>query len=85
MPHNPANGRIIHTLNIIDEFNREELRIEVDTSTPAACVVRVLDVLAPWRGYPIQLRLDNKPELISKTLPDMAAEHYVASAIIQPG
>ena len=49
-----ANGRTIRTLNIIDEFNREGLWIEVDTSIPAARVVRVLDMLALWRGYPKQ-------------------------------
>jgi putative transposase len=80
-----ANGRTIRTLNIIDEFNREGLWIEVDTSIPAARVVRVLDMLALWRGYPKQLRLDNGPELISHTLADWAAEHDVVLAFIQPG
>ena len=80
-----ANGRTIRTLNIIDDFNREGLWIEVDTSIPAARVVRVLDMLALWRGYPKQIRLDNGPELISQTLADWAAEHDVALAFIQPG
>jgi len=80
-----VNGRTIRTLNIIDDFNREGLWIEVDTSIPAARVVRVLDMLALWRGYPKQLRLDNGPELISKTLADWAAEHDVTLAFIQPG
>ncbi len=80
-----VNGRTIRTLNILDEFNREGLWIEVDTSIPAARVVRVLDMLALWRGYPKQLRLDNGPELISQTLANWAAEHDVALAFIQPG
>ncbi len=80
-----ANGRTIRTLNIIDDFNREGLWIEVDTSIPAARVVRVLDMLALWRGYPRQLRLDNGPELISKTLAAWAEEHQVELAFIQPG
>ena len=80
-----ASGRTIRTLNIIDDFNREGLWIEVDTSIPAARVVRVLDMLALWRGYPKQIRLDNGPELISQTLADWAAEHDVALAFIQPG
>jgi len=80
-----VNGRTIRTLNIIDDFNREGLWIEVDTSIPAARVVRVLDMLALWRGYPKQLRLDNGPELISQTLADWAVEHDVALAFIQPG
>ncbi len=72
-------------MNILDEFNREGLWIEVDTSIPAARVVRVLDMLALWRGYPKQLRLDNGPELISHTLANWAAKHDVALAFIQPG
>jgi putative transposase len=59
-------------LNIIDDFNREGLLIEVDASIPVARVVRVLNMLALWRGYPGQLRIDNRPELISKTLADWA-------------
>jgi putative transposase len=80
-----ANGRTIRTLNIIDDFNREGLWIEVDTSIPSARVVRVLDMLALWRGYPRQLRLDNGPDLISRTLADWAEKHGVALAFIQPG
>jgi putative transposase len=80
-----ANGRTFRLLNIIDEFNREGLWIEVDTSIPAVRVVRVLDMLALWRGYPKQLRLDNGPELISQTLRDWAEEHDVTLAFIQPG
>ena len=80
-----ANGRTIRTLNIIDDFNREGLWIEVDTSIPAARVVRVLDMLSLWRGYPKQLRIDNGPELISKTLAEWSEEHDVQLAFIQPG
>jgi putative transposase len=80
-----ANGRPIRTLNILDDFNREALWIEVDTSLPAARVVRILDTLAQWRGYPDQLRIDNGPELISQTMSDWADEHDVRLAFIQPG
>jgi putative transposase len=80
-----ANGRTIRTLNIIDDFNREGLWIEVDTSIPSARVVRVLEMLGLWRGYPQQLRLDNGPELISRTLAEWAEEHQVKLAFIQPG
>jgi len=80
-----ANGRTIRTLNIIDDFNREALWIEVDTSIPSARVIRVLDMLALWRGYPQQLRSDNGPEFISHKLGDWAADHDVTLAFIQPG
>ena len=54
------------TLNSIDDFNREALWIEVDTSRASERVIRVLDTLALWRGYPKQLRTDNGQELISQ-------------------
>jgi len=80
-----ANGRALRTLNVLDEFNREALWIEIDTSLPAERLVRVLDNLALWRRYPQQLRIDNGPELISKKLKSWADDHQVHLAFIQPG
>ncbi len=37
-------------LNVIDDFNREGLAIEVDHSLPRERVVRVLDQIAEERG-----------------------------------
>lgn len=34
------SGRRLRTFNVIDEFNREGLRIEIDTSLPAAWVIQ---------------------------------------------
>ena len=79
------NGRAFRTLNIIDDFNREGLWIEVDTSIPAERVTRVLEMLALWRGYPQQIRMDNGPELISRTLEDWAAQRGVVLDFIEPG
>ncbi len=45
-----SNGRAIRTLNIIDDYNREALWIEVDHSLPAERVVRVLENLLLWRS-----------------------------------
>ena len=53
----------------------EALWIESDTSLPAERVVRVLEMLALWRGYPQQVRIDNGPELISRTLALWAEDH----------
>ncbi len=72
-------------MNIIDDFNQEVLWIEIDTYLPAERVIRVLNVLAPWRGYPKQIRLDNGPELISQKIAAWAAAHAVELAFIQPG
>jgi putative transposase len=80
-----ASGRAFRTLNILDDFNREVLWIEVDTSLPAARVVRILDTLIAWRGCPTQIRMDNGPELISHQLEAWAKQHGIRLAHIQPG
>jgi len=79
------SGRRFRTFNIIEEFNREALRIEIDRGLPAARVVRALDELIEVRGKPKRLRLDNGPELVSQALADWAKEHRVTLQFIQPG
>ena len=80
-----SNGRAIRTLNIIDDYNREALWIEVDTSLPAERVVRVLEDLLLWRTSPKQIRMDNGPELISQRLENWAKEKQIDLIHIQPG
>jgi putative transposase len=80
-----SNGRTFRTLNVIDDFNREALWIEVDTSLPAERVVQVLERLLLWRRAPQQIRMDNGPELISHRLNDWAREHHIELVHIQPG
>jgi len=80
-----SSGRAFRTLNIIDDFNREVLWIEIDTSLPAERVIRTLDMIASWRGYPKQIRMDNGPELISQKMARWADDHSVELAFIQPG
>jgi len=80
-----SNGRAIRTLNIIDDYNREALWIEVDTSLPAERVVRVLEQVLLWRATPKQIRMDNGPELISQRLERWAKEKQIELLHIQPG
>ena len=80
-----STGRTFRTLNVIDDFNREALWIEVDTSLPAERVVRVLEQLLSWRGKPTRLRMDNGPELISQRLESWAREKNIELLHIQPG
>src|SRR5687768_10389299 len=70
------SGRRFRTLNIIDDFNREGLGIEVDTSLPAVRVTKVLDRIAEQRGYPQRIRVDNGPEFTSAAFHDWAQEHH---------
>jgi hypothetical protein len=52
------DGRRFRTFNVIDDYNREALAIEVDLNLPAQRVIRVLDRLVAWRGFPQQLRIN---------------------------
>ena len=79
------SGRRFRTFNVIDDCSREALRIEIDTSLPAARVVRALNELIEVRGKPKRLRLDNGPEFISNALAQWAAEHGIELCFIQPG
>ena len=79
------NGQRFRTFNVLDDFNREVLAIEVDTTLPAARVVRVLDRVVAWRGCPEKLRMDNGPEFASVALADWAEKHGVKLEFIQPG
>ncbi len=73
------------TFNVVDDFNREALAIEIDLNIPAQRVVRVLDRIVANRGYPLKMRMDNGPELISLTLAQWAEEHGVMLEFIRPG
>lgn len=79
------SGRRFRTFNVIDDFNREALRIEIDTSLPAVRVVRALDELIEVHGRPKRLRVDNGPELVSLVLRSWADRHGIALVFIQPG
>jgi putative transposase len=80
-----ACGRKFRTLNVLDDFNRESLAIEIDYSLPAERVVRVLEQVALSRGFPAFIRVDNGPELISQRLLDWAEQHGITINHIQPG
>ena len=80
-----VTGQKFRTLNVVDDFNREALAIEIDTSLPALRVTRVLDRIALWRGYPQRVRVDNGPEFLSTTFWDWAQRHHVLVQFIQPG
>ncbi|WP_156453229.1 integrase core domain-containing protein, partial [Polycladidibacter hongkongensis] len=79
------DGRRFRTLNILDDFNREGLAIEVDFSLPALRVVRALSQVIEWRGKPKTIRVDNGPENISETLLNWARSQGIQILHIQPG
>src|SRR2546422_296318 len=69
-----SSGRRFRTLNIVDDYTREGLAIEVDTSLGGMRVVRVLEELKQRRGLPRQIRSDNRPEFGSRAVDKWAYE-----------
>ena len=80
-----SDGRSVRLLNIIDDFNREALAIEVDFSLPASRVVRTLERLIEWKGKPASIRCDNGPEYAGNTLIMWAERKNITLNFIQPG
>lgn len=80
-----ADGRRFRTLNIVDDYTRECLAIEVDTSLPGLRVVRVLEQLAETRGLPKVITCDNGPEFTGKALDQWAHGNKVEINFIPPG
>ncbi len=78
-------GRRFRTFNVLDDFNREVLAIEIDLNLPTARVIRVLDRIVEDRGYPRKIRLDNGPEMTSIALADWAEANDVLLDFIERG
>jgi putative transposase len=53
------DGRQFRLLNVLDDFNREGLGIELDFSQPAERVIRSLNQIIEWSGKPFAVRVDN--------------------------
>ncbi len=76
---------MFRTLNIVEDYTRECLAIEIDTSLPGARVVRVLERLAAMGRQPLHLVVDNGPEFASKAVDQWAAKRGVYLRFIDPG
>ncbi|MGQ1891113.1 IS3 family transposase, partial [Thermophagus sp. OGC60D27] len=78
-------GRKFRVLNVIDDYNREALAIEVDFSMPGERVKQILNEVIYSRGKPKKIRVDNGPEFISKALKQWAQKNEIELKYIQPG
>jgi putative transposase len=54
-----VDRRKFRLLNVLDDFNRESVAIEVDTSLPSIRVLRVLERLIVYRQKPEIISVDN--------------------------
>ncbi len=78
-------GSRYRLFNVIDDYNRESLTIEVDTSLRAVRLVRVFERLKETRGLPDVLRVDNGPEFLGAAFVDWCQANGVFIDYIEPG
>lgn len=79
------SGRKFRTLNIIDDYNREALAVEVDYSFPSSKVVEMVNRVIEWRGKPQEIRSDNGTEFIAKTFEGFCENSSIKHVRIQKG
>jgi putative transposase len=80
-----SDGRMLKLLNVIDEFTREALAIEVERSIDADGVVACLERLAAERGAPAYVRFDHGPEFIAYAVSDWCRFNGTDTVFIDPG
>ena len=85
-----TDGRSFRLFNVIDDYNREALTVEIDFSLPAGGGIRSLTRLIECRGTPDQIGCDSGPDFISHALEDWdnqqgIAISYIGSGRAQPG
>ena len=85
MSHALYNGVRFRTFNVLDDFNREALAIEIEPSLPSQRLVRVFEQIKSERGLPDVLRTDNGPEFLGDAFVDWCEKNGVMIDYIEPG
>jgi putative transposase len=79
------NKKRFRAFNIIDDYNREALHIEVDFSLTSNRIIWVLNHLVNRKGKPKKIRMDNGPEFIANITEQWSLMHDIEFKYIQPG
>jgi putative transposase len=80
-----ARGRPFRSFNIIDDYNREVIHIEIDPSITSARLVRIFARIARERPLPRMPRTDHGPEFLGEVSVQWAKTHGMAIRCTQPG
>jgi len=80
-----ADGRRFRLLNVVDDWTRECLAIEVGRSLTGRNVIAVLEKIAARRRYPAAIVSDNGPEFCSRAVDEWAHRVGVKLQFIRPG
>ncbi|QUT02207.1 hypothetical protein KF949_01930 [Proteus terrae subsp. cibarius] len=59
MPDQLSDGWNCRLFNVIDDYNRDRLIMDVDFFLPAERVIHSLNQLIEWRGQPQCIHCDN--------------------------
>jgi putative transposase len=78
-------GRRLKMMPVVDEYTRECLSIDVESSITAEDVVATLTSLFLSRGEPAFIRSDNGPEFIAKAVKQWLEASEVKTLYIEPG
>lgn len=79
------SGQRFRLLTLVDNFTRESLAIQVGRRLTGDEVVATLEVVTEQRGHPKSIRVDNGPEIISKSLDWWAYFNGVQLDFSRPG
>jgi len=80
-----VNGRKYRILNVLDQYTRESLVMEIDTSLSGERVARVLNRICEERGFPKRIRMDNGAEFTSNVMKHWFTDTAVTPIFIEPG
>lgn len=80
-----GDHRSIRSMNVVDDFARECLALEINYSFGSYDVIRILEDIALERGLPGTLRFDNGPEFTSHATLRWGAEKDLVLHFIDPG
>ena len=80
-----VSGRKLKMLTLIDEYTRECLAVEVDTSITSLKVRQILERICLQRGFPKAIRSDNGSEFIGQAVNDWLQRNGISPIFIAPG